>query len=217
MTRLAALLVLMPLAAFAIGPGEAPSSLVASSPKGDIYVVYDRSDAVTEHLVVEKLSIRGGLLWRQVYSAGLKRLSAQAAAADSAGNLWVTGLMLGDSPRSFLLKYSPEGALLFLRTVDDWKENTVYLLATDSEGDAYLAGGVRGRDLDVLVQKWSPAGEKLWEKTFDSGFNDYARSLSVDFEGGHASVRVEKAGEKEDRPFAAVTVRYNRTGGQSYK
>ncbi|RAK70530.1 hypothetical protein [Hymenobacter edaphi] len=128
-------------------------------------------------------------------------------ALDAAGNVYVSGGMLGPATfgsttlphaggsDAFLAKYAPTGALLWARggggpAQDGWNH-----VSLDAAGNAYLAGYAEGTAqygattitsagaTDVLLASYSPQGQLRWTQQAGSPANDQAFYLGLDAAG----------------------------------
>jgi len=98
--------------------------------------------------------------------------------SDSSGNIYITGTTGRNNYPTFLLKYNPDGELLWQKT---WSKNTVNRgesLALDSSGNIYITGTTGS--YDVFLLKYNPDGELLWQKTWGGEKFDGPFSLIVD-------------------------------------
>src|SRR5690606_9918666 len=98
-----------------------------------------------------KLSPEGKVLWAR-RGGGAAVDSARDLAMDASGNIYVTGRFgetatFGASTLTsvgrndvFLVKYSPEGEVLWARSGGGAGEDWAYSVVVDAGGDAYLAG-----------------------------------------------------------------------------
>ncbi|GAG36948.1 unnamed protein product, partial [marine sediment metagenome] len=93
-------------------------------------------------------------------------------AIDARGNVYVAG-----STRSFgtgasdvfLLKYTPEGEILWKKTWGESEDDGAVGLALDARGNMYVAGStvsVGTGTEDAFLLKYTPEGELLWERTW---------------------------------------------------
>ncbi len=107
------------------------------------------------------------LLWMQTYNSPANDTDrAEAVAVDSEGNVYVAGwtrrLDVGENDNILLIKYSPSGDLLWLRTHNSFPDGADYAfgVAVADDGGVYLAGTVDtvGSGFDGWIRKYNPDG-----------------------------------------------------------
>ncbi|MEK7474766.1 MAG: S8 family serine peptidase [Candidatus Coatesbacteria bacterium] len=142
---------------------------------------------------VRKYDSDGALLWSRSYnSPGNGDDQAVAVAADAAGNIVVAGYEartdLGQGDNWRILKYDPDGALLWSRsyTGPGSGSDRAEGVAVDSAGDIVVAGYENRLDLgqgnNWLVRRYDPDGSLLWERSYNSPANstDQATAVAID-------------------------------------
>jgi hypothetical protein len=173
--------------------------------------------ATTDSNCDGSLGCTGNALWSKsfgetVYPAGI--------AADSAGNVLVTGAFMGavdfgDGPHTstddfdaFVLKLDPAGNLLWSKTFGGVGSAGGAGIGVDADDDILLTGYLTGKDLDfgggplelrggsdVFAVKLDPAGHHVWSKRVGGAHTDMAVGLAIDDSGGMAIL-----GEYADGP-----------------
>jgi hypothetical protein len=165
------------------GSGDDVLNVVAEAPGGGVYVAGGLR-ATTQDFVVARFGADGAKAWTRAY-AGPEGAENEvvSGAVDGAGNLFVVGAnTIGGLDRSWtLIKYSPAGRRLWLRTVVGPKLpqfpviiNRVATLTpvgvvVDRSGNAYVAA----RCVDnltalsgVVLTKISAGGVRTWARTY---------------------------------------------------
>jgi hypothetical protein len=97
---------------------------------------------------------------------------------------------------SFVLKYSPNGDLLWAESITGSADEQGRGIATDAQGNVLVVGEfaatihigresltANGNARDVFVAKLSPAGKVLWARRFGAAGEDYARGVGCDGAG----------------------------------
>jgi hypothetical protein len=137
----------------------------------------------------------------------------RSCAADAAGNLYVTGLFNGTVDMDpgpgtalltsageadiFVLKFAPDGTLLWARGYGGPGPDIGYGVAVDPQGNALVTGGFQQTvtfgsggpslssqgDYDVFVLKLDPQGNVLWVRGFGGSAFDVAFSMAADAQG----------------------------------
>jgi Beta-propeller repeat len=152
-------------------------------------------------VLVTKLSSAGQKVWSQEFSSGTEEL-VRHVAIDGLGNAFVVGDTYGvladdfDSNDSgddlFIVKYSPEGALLWARQFGDDSGATAQGATTDRNGNVYIVGLTEGNldgnhpdsiTDDVVVAKYSPDGEQLWLRQYGTAADERATAVAADAQG----------------------------------
>lgn len=152
-------------------------------------------DAETNVIVIAS---SGGRAWRTVKfdNAGRELWSATfqgdvaaevgptAIATDASGNIFVAGTIenLATRKDAALVKYSPDGERLWVRTYDGAKdEDTGAALVIDPLGNAYVAGKsvVPMSGSDMIAIKYDSQGNQLWTARYDY-FETYDSSHNID-------------------------------------
>ncbi len=130
---------------------------------------------------------------------------------DRSGNVYVTGYFSGTADfgginassrgaaDAFIVKYSPEGACLWLKTFggDDEESDAAYgnTIAADAHGNIYAAGSFAGTvnfdgdsataggDSDIYIIKYDTNGKRDWVKTMGGVKPDDLLSICTDISG----------------------------------
>jgi len=160
-----------------------------------VYAVGDEGGAVRAY------DRAGRLLWQkesQLAEANWGWGATLAAAADAAGNAYVTGIVSSRATNDldrFLVKYNADGTAAWQRTYHDWGNDSGVALALTGENQVYLAIN------DCLV-KCDCRGNLLWSKHL--GWNGLA--LACDGEGHiHVGTVLENAaGARHDLVIAKL-------------
>lgn len=139
----------------------------------------------------------------------------QAMAADTAGNVYVTGVTTAGATEDVLtVKYSSQGAVQWAVPYDGGDVDRGFAVAVDGSGNVYVAGqswtetqfGVQGY---LLVVKYNANGVQQWATHYVSGVLSAGFALAVDG-SGNAYV----AGEyySADDYHAMLTAKLNTDG-----
>jgi uncharacterized delta-60 repeat protein len=138
---------------------------------------------VSDALVL-KYSAEGDLLWQQTWG-GDKTECAIPVAVGADGCAYVAGYTdsfgAGDYD-CFLLKYSPDGTLLWQKTWGGTSLDGAQALCVDSAGCLYVAGDTESfgqGKADAFLLKYSPDGTLILERTWGSNEVDGATALCL--------------------------------------
>jgi PKD repeat protein len=150
---------------------------------GNAYVTgYGCSD-----VILLKYSTDGSLLWAKTWG-GVDWEEPTAIGVDSDGNAYVTGWTTSytaGSGDAFLLKYSPEGTLLWQRTWGGVNDDPPWAIAVNGE-EVYVTGYTTSFGegaWDVFLLKYDADGNLLWQTTWGSISYEGGLALCVDSAG----------------------------------
>ncbi|MBI1841954.1 MAG: chitobiase/beta-hexosaminidase C-terminal domain-containing protein [Verrucomicrobia bacterium] len=157
--------------------------------------------------IVMKLNPAGAVTWtRAIGGTGDDR--AYGVATDALGNVYAAGhfqdgAKFGDQSLTnrgavdlFVVKYDPDGNLLWVRGAGGGNVDVAYAIAVDPQGNAYVAGYFGDQavfqdttltatgNADLFVAKYSPLGELLWVRSGGGTDPDYANAVTATPDGG---------------------------------
>ena len=159
-----------------------------------------------DDILVVKYSREGDVLWAES-GGGTLRDQAADIDVDAAGNAYVVGpfeetasfgpfiLTSAGDYDAFLVKYSPEGDVLWARSGGGPLEDFVLDVALDASGNAYIAGFFYGTatfgpftitsagSSDCFLVKYSPEGDVIWARRCGGGSREIGRSIAVNANG----------------------------------
>lgn len=199
---------------------EYPSE-VAVDVQGCVYVIATSPGADSgDDFVTLKYDALGRLLWQQRYNGPGNSFDWPfGLALDGGGNALVVGYSAGVGTAGDLavLKYDPDGALLWERRYDEANQSDIgYDVAVDSAGAIVAVGwSSDGSSHGFKTLKYSPAGELLWERRYDGpGEPGYNADVALDVEldgGGNIYVLGRSESSPSDSDLAVVS--YTPEGG----
>lgn len=123
------------------------------------------------------------------------------AAIDQDGNIyavgWTQGIMHGQNAPggpndSFIMKFSPNGILQWVRQFGTTAADRIIGVAVDPSGDIFVAGitfaampdqEFMGGLSDAYLARFSPDGDKLWLKQFGTSATDQGYRVAVNSQG----------------------------------
>ncbi len=148
---------------------------LAVSPAGESHLTgWSAVPGGSGRVLTLKYGSDGTLLWSRFYnSPGPSPQDAgEEVALDAAGNVYVAGERYGGGLpyAGLLLKYSPDGTLLWSRALESGTSDSLRLraLAVDPSGRAALVGSVDGGSGAVLAA-FEPDGTPAWERRRGAG------------------------------------------------
>lgn len=125
--------------------------------------------------------------------------NAAGLAVDLSGNVYVVARETGLSQQAKLLKYAPDGALLWTRDIVDGPEAVTALALDPADGDVVVVGAaplVSPAGEDAIVVRFAPDGTRRWFRRWNGpdSRTDIAESVVVGRSGTvYAAVSTERA------------------------
>ena len=130
-----------------------------------------------------QVGVAQSVLWSRLYLPSNSRgCLPQVAAVDQAGNLLLAARYIMDAGHFavVVLKYSPQGDLLWARTISESGQSWyAEAIATAPDGSFYLALTRANTDSLAYVQRWSADGTLLWSAEINLSAYDVIRQLLV--------------------------------------
>lgn len=175
-----------------------PMANLGGSPLADGGPFLAKYDAMGTHVFSEDFPESD-----QIHSA------VTALATDPSGNIFLTGLLLGDinfgggpiknadvlNEAPFLVKLDPDGAQTFSKVLEQGAEAGGYAVAADAAGNVVVGGYLNGKadfgggpigvgsGINAFVARFDPAGKHLSSAAFGGSGDARAQSLGVDAMG----------------------------------
>ena len=204
------------------GPGTIGSAAVramAVDRKGNVSVtgVSGGPGTGTDYATI-KYDVDGNQLWAARYS-GPSEDYANAIAADSAGNIYVTGESLDrDTDYDYVtIKYDANGNGVWTNRYNGPgnRIDSAYAMAVDSAGSVYVTGRSYSSDTgyDYATLKYDTDGNQLWAARYNGNgtSDDVAYALAVDDAG---NVYVTGGSASLDTGWDYATIKYDAGGHQ---
>lgn len=145
------------------------ASAVAVDRSGDV-IVTGSSDIGYYRYATIKYSSAGVPLWTNYYDNGVgKDSTAVALAADSSGNVYVTGQSENTLAAYdyVTIKYSSGGVPLWTNRYDSGCDDFASAIAVDGSGNAYVTGSSCSGSFATIA--YSDAGVPLWTNRYEGG------------------------------------------------
>jgi hypothetical protein len=145
---------------------------------------------------VAKFKTDGTLLWKRQLGTSSDDTS-NGVATDSTGNVFISGDTTGGlaggnqgSNDAWVVKYSPNGTLLWKKQLSSPEIDVSNGVATDSSGNVLISGrttgalaGINKGERDAWVAKYSPNGKFLWKKQLGTSGIDVSFDVATDNNG----------------------------------
>jgi WD40 repeat protein len=183
------------------GPGAwtDEATALALDPSGNIVVTGWSSNTCSGgfgtcwDFVTVQYSSGGAELWVATYQGPLYGDTPSAIGTDAAGNVFVTGRMMGQSglwatnTDYLTLKYSASGVLQWAARYNGTGDydDIPYALAVDAAGNVFVTGSSDGTasNTDLVTVKYGPDGTEEWVSRLDSGGYDEGTAIVADASG----------------------------------
>ena len=170
--------------------------------EGTRYSVNDGTDAI-----IFKMDPNGAVLWTDVVK-GLYKDQGGGVGIDGDNNIYFTGTFSGTSQIGqanftadgnsdiFLVKYSPDGQILWVQRSRGASNDNVNGIAVDVAGNVYLSGAFQrdiifgthqtssAADYDMFLVKYNDEGNAEWLRFASGGIaHDRGNSVAIDHSG----------------------------------
>ena len=164
---------------------------VAVAADGSVYVAGRTRSFTTDsglEIFVLKFAADASLIWQRTWDIpntfGDQEPHDVAVAPD--GSVYVAGRTSGVGGDALLLKFDPDGNLVWQRTWGGNGFESAEGVAVGADGSVYLAGGTERsfrEDSDAFVVKLSPAGTIVWQKTYGTAEGETGFDVVVGLDG----------------------------------
>ncbi len=164
---------------------------LAVADDGNVYcagITYSYGVGAGDALIM-KYSPSGTLRWAKTWG-GSNADGFYAVRSDSSGNIYAYGATysLGFNGDAIILKYAPDGTLLWQKTWGGNSPEQTYGFCLDGDGNIIIAGSSQSFtaptfDWETFIVKFSPAGDLLWQKTWGGSGHDYTQGITADVSG----------------------------------
>jgi len=147
---------------------------IAVDALGNVYVMNNVS-SVSQ---VAKSDPNGNILWSRTYD----NITATGMAADSAGNVYVTGTTVNHDIMT--IKYDTNGDFIWSRLYDSGTEDGAWDLALDVSGNIYVVGAsYYWTYANWIILKYDPSGTLFWADIKDINPFDNVYHMTIDRSG----------------------------------
>ncbi|NIM99228.1 MAG: hypothetical protein GTO24_14450 [candidate division Zixibacteria bacterium] len=161
----------------------------------------------------------GNKLWVQRYDGpGDSEDYAYAVVADDLGNVYVTGMSIGEGTAGdyATIKYRPDGTAAWVRRYDGPANGWDYGrdIAIDGSGNVCVTGISMGSgtDPDFATIKYDSSGNELWVERYNGPGNGWDCALAITVDGS-SNVYVTGYSLGDETGCDYTTIKYYPTGG----
>jgi hypothetical protein len=172
------------------GTGADVATAVATAADGSQYLVgstdsfaFDQFGQPATRMFIVKLS-NGAVVWQRIWNGptivGVTDTSV-AAAAD--GSVYLAGITADGGGDAVLLKFDPNGNLLWERAWGGTEFDSAGAVAAHSDGSVYVAGRTTSfgpSSAGVFVLKFDPTGNLVWQRLWDDAAGFEAMAVTPD-------------------------------------
>lgn len=172
------------------GTGAEVATAVAAAADGSVYLVgstdsfaLDEFSQPATRMFIVKL-FNGTVVWQRIWNGptivGVTDASV-AVAAD--GSVYVAGITADSGGDAVLLKFDPNGNLLWVRAWGGTASDSAGAVATHSDGSVYVAGRATSfgpSSAGVFILKFDSAGGLLWQRYWDDAAGFEAMAVTPD-------------------------------------
>lgn len=172
------------------GTGAEVATAVAAAADGSAYLVgstdsfaIDQFGQPATRMFIVKVS-NGAVLWQRIWNGptivGVTDASV-AVAAD--GSVYVAGITADGGGDAVLLKFDPNGTLLWERAWGGTQSDSASAVATHSDGSVYIAGRTTSfgpSSAGVFIVKFGAAGNLVWQRVWDDAAGFEAMAVTSD-------------------------------------
>lgn len=188
------------------GGGNADvATAVATASDGSAYLVgstdsfaVDEFNQPATRMFIVKLSNNGAVVWQRIWNGrtivGVTDTSVTVAAD---GSVYMAGITADGGGDAVLLKFDPDGNLLWERAWGGTESDSAKAVATHSDGSVYVAGRATSfgpSSSGVFVLKFDPEGNLVWQRLWDDAAGFDAMAVSPDGSVYAASSRLRPGG-----------------------
>ncbi len=206
------------------GPGGSGdyARAMALDDAGNVYVTgMSIDEGTTGDYATIKYHPDGTVGWVRRYDGPVNGWDyARATAVDGSGNVYVTGMSIGDgtNPDFATIKYDSSGNELWVerynRSGGSW--DCAQAIAADNSSNVYVTGYVGSiTGTDYATIKYHPNGDIAWVRTYNGPGNDYdfAQAMIVD---GSGNVYVTGDSWDNEAGFDCATIKYYPDGSAAW-
>ncbi|HYO49183.1 MAG TPA: hypothetical protein VEW94_04975 [Chloroflexia bacterium] len=162
------------------GPSDESTGGAAVAADGSTYLAGFTSSFGDGDLsvFVVKFAPDGTLVWQRTWDGPEQFGSDAANDVDVApdGSVYVAGYTQGTGGDALLLKFSPDGTLLWQRTWGGSASDRAEAVAVAPDGSVYIAGGTTsfgGGNSQIFAARFAPDGTLVWQRAWGlDGFAD---------------------------------------------
>jgi hypothetical protein len=160
------------------GTGSDVADGVAIAPDGSSYLAgitdsfaVDQFGTPSPRIFLVKFAAAGSLVWQRFWNGTtIRSLGRSGVAVAADGSVYVTGVSDQNGGDAVLVKFDPNGVLIWERIWGGSASDAGKAVATDAQGSVYVSGtatsfGQSGTSLFVV--KFDSAGTLVWQRVLD--------------------------------------------------
>ena len=161
-------------------------AIVAS--EGTLYICGIGSNGNESNALLLKYDDDGTLIWSREWR-GRADAIGRGVAVDSSGSIYITGYMKGNESKtwSFLLKYEPDGSLVWARELNESDTETGWAVSVDD--GVYLSCTTGRTEIQsvslgalprtrMMLRKFDFDGNPLWTRSWGTGLENFGLAVA---------------------------------------
>jgi uncharacterized delta-60 repeat protein len=154
-----------------------------------------------EQIFLVKVAPDDSIAWQRIWDGpgDFTNHHAYDVAVAPDGSVYVTGSTSGVAGDVVLLKFSPEGTLLWQQRWDSGGTERGDGVAVGADGSIYVAGTTSAAGGNILLLKFTPGGALTWSKTWGPAGAGSEADVAI---GPDGNVHVVGAAARTDGSFA---------------
>jgi len=158
---------------------------VAAASDGSVYIAGDSNGFFGNGAFLLKVDAGGNVIWERTWRAGTIQdfSSGQGVAIGPDGNIYLTGsaLISGVGQNAFLVKFAPDGSVLWERVWLERDSTGATGIAVAPGGRIYITGGTSFgiEEADAFVVEFLPDGQVRRAATWGGAGAQFAQDLAL--------------------------------------
>jgi hypothetical protein len=159
----------------------------------------DTETNTTGNIFLAKLNSQGDVLWKRQFGPS-RGMAVSAIATDKKGNCYLVGATNGaieginpaGADDAYIIKYGPEGTLLWVKLLGTTSDDNANAIAVDEDGNCYITGSTSGnldsdpstqRGVCAFTAKYDTDGTLIWVEQLRLNYMYEGKTISIQPDG----------------------------------